>query len=77
METIAKSLFVVGEYPGDAGVVGGSLETGAGVRFCWRWSNLETEVSYPPVSLLEFKLSSGFLKWSLNPRKFALSARTT
>jgi hypothetical protein len=46
-------------------LLGVSLETGARLRFCWG-GNLETNDRYQPVSLPEFKLRWGSLKWSLN-----------
>jgi hypothetical protein len=42
-------------------LLGISLETGAGLRFCWR-GNLETNAREEPVSLPELKLRSGSLK---------------
>jgi len=49
-------------------LLGIGLETGARLGFCCRerGGNLETKAKYQSVSLPEFKLRSGSLKWSLN-----------
>ena len=58
--------------------VGFSLETGAMFRFCWGGGcNLETNARYWPVSLLEFKLRSGSLRWSLNPKIWPIKGMAT
>ena len=52
-------------------LLGISLETGARLDFVGEGVDLETNVRYQPVSLPEFKLRSGSLKWSLNIKDLA------
>jgi hypothetical protein len=59
-----------------------SLETRARLGFCWGelgggGGNLETHARYRPVSLPEFKLRSGSLKWSLTLQDLASHYRPT
>jgi hypothetical protein len=54
-------------------LLGISLKTGAGLKFCWGGGggDLETNARYQPVSLPEFKVRSGSLKWSLKLKDLA------
>lgn len=45
-------------------------------RLCGVWNNLETNARYHPISLLEFKLRSGFLEMDFEPKIFDFSTHT-